>query len=69
MVCGGIGCYVSIGLSRTFRKRRLGAKPYKNVILRVDGGMRRHLLIVLGNHSEREDFCGLLGVFKCMPIY
>ena len=38
------------------------------MLLRVCGGMGCHLLISLCTHSETEDFCVLLGFFKCLAI-
>ena len=38
------------------------------MLLRVGGGMGRHLLISLSRHSEREDFGGLLDNFNVLPL-
>ena len=60
-VGGGMRCYLSIALSMTFQKGRLGVKPSKRVYY------LRYVVvwddyIALGRHSEREVIGGLLSV-------
>ena len=55
-----MGRYLSIALTRTFRKGRLGDKPSKGTLLRVGGGMACYLFVEIISHPEKEYFVGCL---------
>ena len=57
-----MGCCLSIALSRPSERLVLVLRFLKGVLLRVGGGMGRHLLIALSRHSEREVLVDCLGV-------